>query len=177
MGIETDDFTIGEDTYRVSQLGAKRGRKALVRLVKAAGPVLGAAAAHAGDLGEIKGLGDIKVELIGRAISEFTNQLSEADVDHFCDLFAPLTLVKVPDTDDDWVPLDKSFDQHFAGRYGQMLEWLWTCIRFNFLGFTSALGSGKAERMLETMMAAFKSTSPRTSTSSSGDPSPKASAH
>ena len=110
---------IGACEYRVTQLGAVAGRGAFLRLVRALGPMLAGLATAGGkvDLGEV----------FGRL------ELSEADLTYFCDLFAEKTFVMLPDGK---MPrLDKCFDEHFAGSYLFMVQWLAFAVKVNFADF------------------------------------------
>lgn len=123
---KTEKRLIGDHEYTVTQLGAVQGRKALARLAKFIGPAVGSLSS--------------KDE--SAALSRLAEGLNEADVDYFCDLFAPLTSVQIGDK----APLLSSvFDGHFAGEYLALVRWLVFCFEVNFGNFfAAALRAAKA---------------------------------
>ena len=121
--IKTEDRDINGRTYRITQHGAKEGRRILARIVQHLGEPLKAT-------GSAEGAG-----AFGAALGEFVKGLSPAEVDYFCDAFAPKTQVAWAESPDGWVPLGPIFDSHFAGNYGEMLAWLAAAIEVNYASF------------------------------------------
>ena len=123
---------IGGCEYKVTQLGAIKGRGAFLRLVRCIGPVFAELAGKSG-----KGAKDID---IGALFSRL--ELSEDDLTFFCDTFAEKTFVTLPDGK---MPrLDKVFDEHFAGSYSYMVQWLAFAVKVNFADFFDGLSSAPA---------------------------------
>jgi hypothetical protein len=160
---------IGEYRYLVTLLGAKAGRSMLVRLTKLLGP------ATASFLeGVLHAKGGLTASLAlgaSDAIREVTQRLSEADLVIISDELARFTAVVI---DAEHQPqLDKIFDDHFAGRYGEMLAWLAFALEANFTSFFDGARSGStplAQRLQS--LIALLSQSPSTSTGTSGESSP-----
>ncbi len=119
--LETKSKTIGDHDYRVTQLGATKGRKVLVRLLKACGPAFSLAAEGR------------STEALGKLASD----LDEETLDYLCETFAART-------DMDEKPLAPVMELHFAGNYGEMVEWLGFCVQLNFESFFSVLAKKQA---------------------------------
>lgn len=152
--------------YRVTQFGALTGGEFLFRVGT---PLLGLAA---GTLGS-------KKPLSAGAISLLTSQLKPEDFSWALSQFATCTQVQIVDTHGaphprtgerkaTWVELEGIYDDHFAGDYGAMLEWLKFCAEVNFASFFVGLGENAAP---EARAATPPSTSPP-SDGGTGDSSP-----
>jgi hypothetical protein len=134
MAIETIDREIKGKTYRITKHGAKEGRKVLARLMARLGKPLTSVGSGAG--GMASGLAELVVGF------------TPAEVDYFCDVFAPRTMV-------DNARLSDVFDDHFSGEYDAMLEWLLACVEVNFetffVGLRAKIGAAliKAAEMME----------------------------
>lgn len=124
--IETKDKEIGEVVYRVKQFGAKRGRQVLFRVSQMLGPTL--AQATEGDY--------------AAAFKAFAETAKLEDFEWLCDTFADGTSVVLKTTNGNEVPqsLAKVYDEHFVGRYLEMLEWLVFAFEVNFGGFLEQMG-------------------------------------
>jgi hypothetical protein len=138
MAIETIDREIHGKTYKITKHGAKEGRKILARLMARLGKPLASVGSPGG--GMASGLAELVVGF------------TPAEVDYFCDVFAPKTMV-------DNARLSDVFDDHFAGDYDAMLEWLITCVEVNFetffVGLRAKIGAAlkKAKEAMEAMEA------------------------
>lgn len=111
--IESKTKVIDGLKYTVTQLGAKKGMRALTRLARLLGPAFAS-----GDQTE--------------AMAGLFSRLTEDDVEYFCDTFAPLTTVE---QDGKAPQLSSIFEIHFTGNYSSMLQWLLFCIEVNFGDF------------------------------------------
>jgi hypothetical protein len=118
--------------YTIQQLGAKQGRLVLARVMRAVAGAAGEAADAAADGG------GAEAALAG--IAKLVENLSDADVDFFCETFAATTLVANSATPDKQIPLKDCFDDNFAGRYGAMVKWLWAALETNYGSFLGGLG-------------------------------------
>lgn len=127
MSREAVSKTIGEFEYRIVPLGAKQGTRMATRLGK-----LVAALAPSPD-----STGSVEAKVLDRLRTLF-DTLSESDVDYFCDTFAKFTEVQI--APNKWPNLDKIFDEHFAGHYGDLTNWLLACIEVNFGSFLEEMG-------------------------------------
>jgi hypothetical protein len=150
---KVEEKRIGAHTYKVTQLDAVTGRRTFFRLTKAAGPAM--ARLYTG--------GKPLDERISTALQELLQNLTEADVDHFCDTFAAVTEVSGGQYSKAAPQLDSVFITHFAGDYMAMVQWLGFCVQINFRSFFEQAALGLAN------LAASASTSPTAPTGSSGD--------
>lgn len=129
--IDTKQKQIGArgHVYHVQQFGARQGGRILVRLMKT---VAGAAGAAMGDAEEFD------LATIGRTVGNLAESASEEDFDFLCESFVKVTKVEggpYPGP----LPLFGVFDDHFAGEYQELGEWLLFGIEANYGGF---LGEG-----------------------------------
>lgn len=122
MSERVKEKTIGKHRYRVALFGARQGQRMLTKLTKKAAPVLGALA----EAGTLSGAG------LGKAAEALGAQLSEEDFDSIAAEFADVTDVKVGDK---WPRLSHVYDEHFAGNYAELLEWLKFAIEANYSDF------------------------------------------
>lgn len=153
--IESREFSTSDGTrYRVTMFGAKKGQALLLRVTRVIAPALGRMADGATPIA-----GDIDV-LVGAAIDKLCDGLSEAMLSEVTAAFEEKTEFSVDG--DKWVPLRGKYDDHFAGRYSQMTEWLKGCFEVNYADFFGVF------RGLATAFLASKTKDPRSS-------SPKAS--
>lgn len=130
-GFKTETKHIGGFTYQVTQLDAITGRKAFTRLMKVIGPAIG----------KLQGAGGEDASL-GQAFAELTGNLSEEDVDYFCDVFAKQTAVSGGDLREGAEPqLSDIFSIHFAGRYFELMQWLVFAFKVNFSSFFGGAGA------------------------------------
>jgi hypothetical protein len=166
---ESKTHLINGFNYTVSQLGAKEGRRVLARILRS---VAGAATA-AGDLARD---GGDATEAALSGVAKLVENLSDADVDYLCDTFAATTMVG-PEGQDVALPLKDQFNEHFAGKYGDMVKWLWASLETNYGSFLGGLGLnvealvGKAK----TALTAQKTSTPASPTAPSGSSSSPAS--
>jgi hypothetical protein len=133
--MRTESKVIGGVEYRVTQLGAIMGRAVFLRLVKAIGPVLASLASKEGTLSAlVKGGGKVDTTVdFGEILSHLN--LSEDDAKYLCDAFAEKTfVVEAPDK---MPKLSNVFDEHFAGRYAAMGQWIAFCVKLNYADFFS----------------------------------------
>ena len=146
MAIEAKERRIGATTYRITQLPAKRGRAMLVRFIKLFGPGAGA---FVGGLGRGRSGLDGAVGVgIADAMHDLCTRLSEDDLAVICDEFATYTVVV--QSRDVERRLADVFDDHFAAKYDEMLQWLRASCEVNFSSFFggATLGAG-LPRLLE----------------------------
>lgn len=119
-------------SYKLLQCGAVQGRKACARLMKLLGPAL--------ERGAQKKDAGVEVALTA-ALAGLTDQISEADMDYFCELMAQHTMVNGQ-------LLTTSFDEHFAGKPFEMMKWLVAALHHNFGSFLAAAGiTGDLEKL------------------------------
>ncbi len=162
MALEQRDKVIGSTTYRVTQLPAKLGRTLLVRITKLAGPALAAG---------ITGVGETKAESAdgalavgaGEALRDLCMRLSPEEFGSILDEFAKYTVLLRGELEP---RLADVFDDHFAGKYDEMLHWAAFCMEVNYQSFFGAAG-GRAG-LITRLTALFRpSPSPSTSTGTS----------
>lgn len=131
-----ETVTIDGDEYEITQLGAIEGRRVLTKLLKLAGPALGALA----------GAGKLDETAIGAALTSAAEELDEATLDSLCETFGANSTVRNGDRRPKLEAV--VFDNHFAGRYMAMTKWLIACLKLNFADFLegSTLGNLPSEK-------------------------------
>jgi hypothetical protein len=148
MARKTETVEIGGNKYEITQLGATLGGEVMFRLGRAFGAIL--AGLKTGNL--------------------TVDTLDPADFNWLVQVMIPSTKVGMIDVkgkgDLRWHPLKVDFDDHFAGRYPQMMEWLKSCLEVNYGPLQGTLGS------IFRGVAALSVSTPQTvSTGSPGDSS------
>lgn len=120
--LEASTKRIGETNYKVTQLRAVKGRRLLVKLLKALGPAATA-------------IQDAKDGNVGALLGKLTGSLDEDLVDELCDTFAGCTEFDLGNGK--WIGLGETgqFDLRFAGKYGDMVKWLTFALEVNYGSF------------------------------------------
>src|SRR5438105_8238745 len=118
MAIENKVKEIGGNQYKVFQFGARKGRTVLFRLFKVLGPGLSALAQA-----------DKASDALGPALMALAESANEDDFTYLCDACAEVTKLiqtasfsdgKTQEIEQD---LNKVFDEHFRGKYVDMVRW------------------------------------------------------
>jgi hypothetical protein len=128
MAVKSDTRTIGEHTYRVTQLTALKSRALFVRLVKLLGPAVVT----------VIGSGvNVNRAQLGGLLSELFTRLSDDELAYFCNVLGACTEVLGPGGA---VVIDSPamIDVHFAGRLLDMFKWLRFALEVQFSDFLSA---------------------------------------
>lgn len=112
-------------SFAVEMLDVKTARAVLVRAARALGPALGELGKAAGS----KGVLDVGTSIAAGALGKLTENLSEADLEFFCEAFRRKSRVHV---EGGWIPLQ---DLVFTGRMGTMFKWLAFAFEVNFSDF------------------------------------------
>jgi hypothetical protein len=147
VALEKLDKEIGGRRYYVTQLGAKKGRQALARLVKVLGPVM----AHVvSDAKPGAAMRSISGDALKGALLELSERISEADLTYFCETFGEYTEVELEGGKRPRLTMEMQ-DLHFAGKYGEMLQWLAFAAEVNFADFFGALGVGGGGQLAAAM--------------------------
>lgn len=135
--LKKETKTIGEHTYEVTQLDAVRGRSVFLRFAKLIAP-------GAGDV--VENTGEETNTRIVKALAKIVQNVSEEDLNVFCDVFSQSTCLQV--TGDDGrmraPKLKETFNLHFAGNYDEMIQWLYFCFEVNFGNFFAKAGLRRA---------------------------------
>jgi len=161
--MKTEDRTIGGFKYRMTQMGGISGKDIALILLRPFTTLLEGAAS-----GGLAGVTKEKLVMSAVTSGSLTKAialLSKEDLAAVCDAFAAQTTVWVKDgTKLRDFPLATIFDDHFAGRYSEMLQWLAWGVSLNgfFDGVLRHLSAGEAS----------PSPSPTGSTTGAGDSSP-----
>lgn len=121
--LKPETKTIGDHSYTTTQLDAVRGRRVFMRLARIVGPAF----AEMGGSQDETGL--------ARAFGVAIKNLSEDDLDYFCDVFADATTVTGGKYGAKAPLLKDVFSLHFAANYGDMTAWLVFCMKVNFGSF------------------------------------------
>jgi len=144
-GRETRETTIDGCTYRVTQLGATTGAQVMFRLGRAFAAVMASVSQGELDLAALSPSDFDWIVVTMKASTKFD----------LVDTVGGGTVRTV-----DLAPL---FDEHFAGRYGQMLEWLKFALEVNFGPLADAVRS-----VLSGVTALSDSSRPKAATGSAG---------
>lgn len=116
---QTQSHVIDGIAYDITQLDAMTGLDVMAILARVLGPAAGA-------------------EDPGAAL---TKSLTGADLRSLCQTFAKVTMVQPsPNSPDARVPLAGILNDHFAGQYGRMMQWLKACVMCNYETFFADLG-------------------------------------
>lgn len=135
MGIETRDTTIGATTYRVAHLPTKKGQALLVRIVKLLGPGVGS---FVGGLARPADEFDSAMaQGVGEALYDLAARLNAQEVEIVLEEFAKHTFVilTAPDGQEITPRLSDVYDDHFAGRYDDLIKWAKFCFEVNYRSF------------------------------------------
>ena len=143
--------------YQFTQLGAVEGKDFFHDLRKVALPAL--RSLLTGDIvksiaeGDSQALDQIEGEklgeLLGLVLSLFENMPKQLERD-LCSAFARNCKICTAETAGAFIDIGDAsvehsrFDQHFAGEYLALQQWLIAGLRFNFAGFLGGLGSSRA---------------------------------
>lgn len=130
--------------YVVTQLGADSGRKMADELVRALVPVLAdllkalpksEQAVSAGNVRDFLDLVDPSCipDMVERAFKALPSER----LDSIIEQLAETTDVFGEGYGDAGAPLGRNFDEHFAGRYKAMYQWLFFALKVNFADFFS----------------------------------------
>lgn len=166
MAIEAKERRIGATTYRITQLPAKRGRAMLVRFVRLVGPGAGA---FVGGMGRGKAGFDAAIGIgIADALHDLCTRLNEEDLSVICDEFATYTVVVKSHEIE--LQLSKVFDDHFAGRYDEMFQWLRACCEVNFASFFGSSSGANPLAKLVDLLSKWQSPMGSTGTSTASPP-------
>lgn len=167
MATEVRERRIGSHTYRVTQFGAKQGRALFVRILKLAGPSLSAALSSIAQ-GKPGAFEAVIAVGLSQGFYEFAARITEDEVGSVLDDCAKHTVVVIGEKEP---RLSDIFDQHFAGRYDEMLSWAAFVLECNYGSFfVGSNGAGLLSRFRAVLSA---SPSPSTSTGTS-NASPRA---
>lgn len=166
MGLKSQDKTIGDSSYRVTQLPAGRARKLLVRLYKVLGPAFGKLLEGLDDqaqklagTGKAPSLGDVEMLSVSAAISTLALHLREEDLEYVVDQVLGSNSVEMSNGEGKWVRLTKeTSDLHFAGRLDEMFRVLGFALEVNYSSFFS--GPGGLGPIIEKFKTPMPSPSP-----------------
>lgn len=142
MATKTEKFTIGEDTYRITQLGAEVGSDLWDDILAAVGSKVTAQLDKIS--GALQGLGEQGLDkekaqvaiaaVLGPVLLDVLATVPKDLKRRWRKLFTETTTVITGAAELNMAEA-KLFDQYFAGRYGAMTAWELTCLKHNFLGF------------------------------------------
>ena len=156
---EVKEVVLGEHIYKIEMLGSQLGKRVLARLMRIGGKSLAQ--------------GGLDQESIVRVFGALFDQVTDENLDFFCNTFMAVTRVTPVAKPEVELVLKDVVDSHFAGKYGEMALWLKECVEVNFGNFLGALGLGETvEDLVSTASLAMKTPS-KPSTGPSGASSPK----
>lgn len=165
MAIEYREKRIGPHVYRVTQHGTRAGLKLLVRITKIAGPGVGS---FVGGVGRGDELGSALANGVGEALHDLASRLREDEVDAIATEFAGQTVVAL--SAELQPRLVDIFDDHFAGHYDLLLQWLQFCLEVNYGTFFGGASGGGPLRKLWTILSTLQSQKASTGTSTESPP-------
>lgn len=160
--------------YEVHQLPATKGEEIGAELVSMVAPMIGALAGEGKGSIKIESVGDLDLRALGlkAAADVFASQLSSPRLREIRKLMAEHTEIYGEGFGDAGAPLERNYDEHFAGRYDAMLEWFMFALEVNFSGFFAGLwGRVKTKYPVLQALPAVLSAPPNTSTGESGESS------
>jgi len=153
-------ITIDGHEYKLHQLGALEGRRIWLKLIRVlAAPIRDLASA-----------GKLNESSIATALAAVVENLDEFTAEEMYVALGRSCEVKVMGNEGErWPKLEASvFDEHFAGRYLAMSQWLGESVVFNFASFFDASSLGKMSALVRKVQG-DKSPSPASSTGTSGE--------
>ena len=150
-GFRNEERTIGEFTYRVTQLDTLTGIDVATRLMTKFGAALR------------EGKTDDTLQAVGALVEKLTSE----EVKYYVNLFAARTEVIQPDGKEPY--LKDILAVHFAGRYGDLVEWLQFCFEVNFRDFFVKVRERIGPLVRQLMQSGSSSPSTSKSAGSSGD--------
>jgi hypothetical protein len=170
--METRERRIGGVTYRVTLLGAKQGTAMLVRLTRLLGPGAGSFI-----LGVSRTQGEGEDVLasalalgVGEALHELARRLREDEVGALlADLATQTVVVKSAELE---LQLSDIYDEHFAGKYHELMQWARFSLEVNFTGFFGGKGGtvlSKLWKLLSALPSPLTSTGPSTASPAASD--------
>jgi hypothetical protein len=137
---DVQEHVIDGFTYKVEKLGAKIGKRVLARMIRLVGPAIEAE----------------------NTLDKLCTAFSDEQLDFFCDTFAAATRFSAEDKPEIEFLLKDKFDEHFAGRYGAMMQWLKASVETNYANFFDELGLTPAllEGLMKSAVGAMSPTAP-----------------
>ena len=141
---KTETFEIGGSKYNITQLGGTEGSAFYYELVKALGPTIRGKLENYKDLLALEGKDETASSVALMSLFLEVYEALPLDlVSRLQTAFAKTTEVKMGDI---MIGLSTGdiFDQHFAGKYEAMMQWLFACLKFNFVGFLGSKAKGGA---------------------------------
>lgn len=136
---------IGGFSYSVRQLSATEGLSILTALTKLLLPSIGELTKGIGGSSvDLKNLmaAEVGADVLSGAASHLARDLNSNTVQQIVSAFRDSTEIYGPGFGDAGAPMDVHFDEHFAGRYGEMIEWLTFALKLNYGNFLQGLGIG-----------------------------------
>lgn len=132
MALEPQQKLIGTNTYEVTPLNAIKGRAVFTRFARMVAPAVG-------EVSNEKG-GDANARMT-KAFATLLGNVSEEDMNYFCDAFAPSSCLVIEESGKTRRPgLKDLFGLHFVSNYAEMIGWLYFCFEVNFGSFFAAAG-------------------------------------
>lgn len=149
--------------YQTTLLGSKAGTRMSVRLLKLMGPTT---SSFVDGLAGGRGDGEQSIALgVSDALREISTRLTGDELLSLMEELAKRTTVTL---DAEHQPrLSDIFDEHFSGKYDEMMAWLKFCLEVNFQSFFGgSVGAAALARRIWTLIES-RSKSPPTSTGTS----------
>lgn len=151
MARKPKELRIGATDYKITSLGAAVGAELWLDILHVvAGPIEA--------LGSLGGFDDAA---IARAVAAGVRSLDHPTMNKLYAAFGPVSKIRVTANGEDrWPTLEGAvFDEHFAGNYIELTEWVGQSVYFNFFSF---FGDGSLASLVERLQAMMPSTSSTT---------------
>ncbi len=140
MGMETKEKTIGNHTFKVTQLPASKARKLLIRLFKVSGPSLGKVLEGLKGKDGKASLNDLNLEKISEGIALLATNVFEDDFEYVVAALLEGERISYH-VDGKWPVLTlESSDNLFAGKLDQMFKLIAFALEVNFSSFFAGSG-------------------------------------
>lgn len=157
--------------YEVHQLPATKGEAIGAELVALIAPMIGALVGEGKAEAKIENVGELDLRALGlhAASDVFAKFISSPKLIEIRKLMAKHTEIWGEGFGDAGAPLERNYDDHFAGRYDAMIAWFLFALEVNFSGFFVGLWGRLADKYpLLRALPAVLSGPPTTSTGESG---------
>jgi len=131
---------IGGYRYKVRQLGTSDGLGVLTQIARMILPSAGAVVGG-GSIQELMN-SSLDGDKFAKIATQLATSLNGSDVNQIIQKLAAHTDILGPGFGDAGAPLDVHFDDHFAGRYRDLVKWAQFALKVNFANFLSGLVPG-----------------------------------
>lgn len=156
--IECKEFEVDGKRYRTTMFGALRGSKLLLKISRIVAPAVGRAV----------GVVDLDMALSADVGTGMSTLFEAADPDTVMSIVKEFVeKSELRKEDGNWITLEQVFDDHFAGRYTQMVLFVKGAFEVNYGDFSGALRAMIAQALPGVQMKRATTPAPSASPSAS----------